>query len=579
VAAGVLDEGGGAVEAHGLVVEEAGHEFGGAVGFEPGAGVGEEREAHGVGLGETVEGEVGGGLDEYFGDAVRPALFAHGGAQGGEAAFEAFGAAGEAHGAAQLFGLGAVVVGELHGAGEHLFLEEHDAVGAFEDGEQAFVDFGVEADDGFAAVAAGDNGVDKLADDGAGAHDGDLHGDVVEAGGFEATEAGHLGAAFDLEDANGIGFLHHFIRLRIVGREGVEGEFFAAVGAEFEAVLEGGHHAEAEQVDFDDAEVFAVVFVPLQDDAVGHGGGLERDDLIEATAADDHTAGVLSEVAGEAVELLVKFGEGGGARVSAREAGFGELFFEFEGMRKVAAVEEAGEAVHDVVGETEDFAEFAGGAAAAVGDDVGGHGGAVGGVAAVNFLDDGFAEFAAGEVEIDVGPGGAAVGVDATFAEEAFKEEAIFYRIDGGDTEGVADDAIGGGASALREDAVGAGPFAEVGDDEEVAAETEFLDEGEFGVDLAAVVGGDAGDEIADAGVDESVQERGHGVPGRHGKFGELVAEVLEGEVEAVGEAGGVGDGVGEVGEFPGHEPAGADLAFGVGGEEAAGAVEGGVVS
>ena len=45
-------------------------------------------------------------------------------------------------------------------------------------------------------------------------------------------------------------------------------------------VFERSHHAEAEQVHFHDAEIGAVVFVPLHDDAAGHRRGLERDNLI-----------------------------------------------------------------------------------------------------------------------------------------------------------------------------------------------------------------------------------------------------------------------------------------------------------
>ena len=203
----------------------------------------------------------------------------------------------------------------------------------------------------------------------------------------------------------------------------------------------------------------------------------------------------------------------------------------------------------------------------------------MGRVAAVDLLDDGFAQIAAGEVEVDVGPRRASVGTDAAFAEETFKEEAVFDGVDRGDAEGVADDAVGGGAPALHQDTVGAGPFAEVGDDEKVTAEAEFFDESEFGVDLLAVAGGEAGDEVADAGVNEAAEVRGHGVPRRDGEVGKLVAEVLEREFEAVGEAGGVRDGGGQIGEFFGHASTGADLTFGVGGEELSGAVEGGVVS
>jgi hypothetical protein len=65
------------------------------------------------------------------------------------------------------------------------------------------------------------------------------------------------------------------------------------------AVFEYGHHAEAEQVDLDEAHVGAVFLVPLDDGAAGHGGALEGDDAVEHAGADDHAAGVLAEMAGQ----------------------------------------------------------------------------------------------------------------------------------------------------------------------------------------------------------------------------------------------------------------------------------------
>ena len=63
MAAGVLYEGGRSVKTHGLVVEQTSDELGGSVRFEPGAGISEQRETHGVRFGKSVEREVGGGFD------------------------------------------------------------------------------------------------------------------------------------------------------------------------------------------------------------------------------------------------------------------------------------------------------------------------------------------------------------------------------------------------------------------------------------------------------------------------------------------------------------------------------------
>ena len=104
--------------------------------------------------------------------------------------------------------------------------------------------------------------------------EGYLDADVIELPGSHNRERGHLGAALDLEDADGIGFAHGVEGERVVDGDfsGIEGAVVSAGAAEFDGILDGGHHAEPEEIDFDDTEVFAIVFVPLEDDAPGHGG-------------------------------------------------------------------------------------------------------------------------------------------------------------------------------------------------------------------------------------------------------------------------------------------------------------------
>lgn len=60
---------------------------------------------------------------------------------------------------------------------------------------------------------------------------------------------------------------------------------------------------------------------------------------------------------------------------------------------------------------------------------------------------------------------------------------------------------------------------------------------------------------------------------------GKPVAEVLEGELEAFGKTAGIAQGLGLVGEKGSHLPGVLEVAFGIGGEEGAGLVEGGVVA
>ena len=77
--------------------------------------------------------------------------------------------------------------------------------------------------------------------------------------------------------------------------------------------------------------------------------------------------------------------------------------------------------------EAQRLAHFARGGAAAIGDDVGGHGRAQLAEALVDVLDGALALVAAGQVDIDVGP------LAALFGKEALEQQVHAHRIDGGD--------------------------------------------------------------------------------------------------------------------------------------------------
>ena len=96
-------------------------------------------------------------------------------------------------------------------------------------------------------------------------------------------------------------------------------------GHSLETLFEHRHHAEAEQVHLDDAEIGAIFFVPLHHHAAGHGGGLQRHHGIERALADHHAAGVLAEVARQVLRHLVELAKFAHARVAEIEAGFAEL--------------------------------------------------------------------------------------------------------------------------------------------------------------------------------------------------------------------------------------------------------------
>ena len=70
--------------------------------------------------------------------------------------------------------------------------------------------------DGALALTLADVGVDRAADDRAGTHDGDLHGQVFDVARLGARQHRDLRARFDLEDTDGVAAADVFVE-RLVG--------------------------------------------------------------------------------------------------------------------------------------------------------------------------------------------------------------------------------------------------------------------------------------------------------------------------------------------------------------------------
>src|SRR3546814_16529278 len=92
--------------------------------------------------------------------------------------------------------------------------------------------------------------MDHIALDRAGAHDRDLDHQVVEAFGLDPRQHRHLGAAFDLEDAQGIGLLDHYIDRRIIVLQvGNADRNPRMLAKQFDRHLTGAEHVESEHLD------------------------------------------------------------------------------------------------------------------------------------------------------------------------------------------------------------------------------------------------------------------------------------------------------------------------------------------
>ena len=123
----------------------------------------------------------------------------------------------------------------------------------------------------FPAKPAIQIGMHHVADDRAGSNDGHLHHDVVELLRPQPRKARHLRAALNLKQTDCVGLLKRVINRRIVLRQVSQIDFLIVMIAnQYKTFFNRSHHTQAEQINFDDAHIGAVFFVPLNYDASGH---------------------------------------------------------------------------------------------------------------------------------------------------------------------------------------------------------------------------------------------------------------------------------------------------------------------
>ena len=275
--------------------------------------------------------------------------------------------------------------------------------------------------------------------------------------------------------------------MRVIERQGGDVErrlaFACAAGVDVaERPVDDGQRAQAKEVEFDQPHRFDVVFVELGGDARAGAFAVERGKVGEFGRRDDHTAGVLADVARKSlklqrgvddfahffvffVELLHRFRAQFGFFLAFRAAtervrqGYaqdgrhgGNQFID----HRIRHAEDAADVAQHrfrrhraVRGDLRD-------ALCAV------------------FVRDVFDDFVAplhAEIDVEVGHG------NALRIQEAFEEEVVGERVKVGDFQRVGDErARAGTASGADRNVVVLRPLDEVGDDEEVAGKSHLVD-------------------------------------------------------------------------------------------------------
>ena len=297
-----------------------------------------------------------------------------------------------------------------------------------------------------------------LPDDRARADDRHLDHEVVEALGLHARQRGHLRAALDLEHADGVGLLQHAGRPR--GRRAADGRDRRRA----RRARDQRHRVLAAPPSCRRPSR-STLMMPRSaqsslshwiDHAARHGGRLQRHHLVEAAGRDHHAARVLAEVARQVLACASTSSAKSRMRGVRRGSKPASAQLRRRARRRrdpdsPSRARALGEPVDCSRGQPERLAHLAHRPARAVGDDVGGHGGAARAVRSVDVLDHLLAPIARRQIEVDVGPLAALLG------EEALEQQLHPHRIDGGDAERVADRAVGRRAAPLHQDRLRAG--------------------------------------------------------------------------------------------------------------------------
>ena len=445
----VADELGRGIEAHRLRVQDRGAEHVGIESLEPAGGIDEQREGRGVAFGEAVIAEAFDLAEAALGEFLFVAVFDHAVDEILPVAVDRAVAAEGGHRATQLVGLAGRKASGVDGDLHRLFLEQRHATGPFQDR----LKHRARVVDLLQAHAATQIGMHHVALDGAGPDDRDLDDEIVEFPRFQARQHRHLGARFDLEDAQRIGAADHVVDAGIFlfhrrqrDRPALVVAYPIMVFQKREGALHARQHAERQNVDLEQADGVEVVLVPLDHLAFGHRRFHDRDDLVEPILGNDETADMLRQVAWAfarhefvgAVDDMA-----GNCLLEVEAAG---LRLRFAELRRPPAPDGTGERAARVLGKAHRLADLAQRRAAAIGNDGGRQRRALLAVFLVDVSDDLVAVLML-EIDVDVGRL-VALGRDESLQQQVHTHED---RVHCSNAEAETDDGIGCRSASLAE--------------------------------------------------------------------------------------------------------------------------------
>ncbi len=496
--------------------------------LDPGTGIHQQGKTGSVAFGETVLAKAL-NLAEYgFSKFAVVAAFHHALHHALVEAVHAALAPPCGHGTAQRIGLAGGESGRNDGQLHHLFLKNRYSQRAFQRGAQRFLGqrHGLALALAFARLQVG---VHHAALDGAGPHNGHLHHQVVKAARLQARQHAHLGAAFNLEYAHGVGAADHAVGGRVFGGYVGQGHGAAApAGHQVQGAVQCAQHAQGQHVHLHEAQGLQVVLVPFDGGAPGHGSRYHRHGGNEGLARQHEAAAVLREVARKPQQLSGQFQQqAGGAGVQLQPAFLQAFGLQFAGVHAALV---ARQPVQRLGVPAQRLAHVAQSAAGLVGGHGSGQCGAVAAVALVEVLDDFLAPLVL-EIHIDVGR------LVAFAADEALEQHAGARRVYRRDAQAVAHRRVGRRAAPLAQNAAAARKAHQVVDGEEVVLVAQLCNPREFGVQLALHrIRHTFGLALLRAGAHAVVQVAVGGVAGWHHFLRVFVAQLGQAELAGLGQ-------------------------------------------
>ena len=103
---------------------------------------------------------------------------------------------------------------------------------------------------------------------------------------------------------------------------------FVVLPDKTDAVFKNRHHSQSEQIDFNDAQIRAIVLVPLHDSTAWHRRLFEWNDGVQLTLANDQASRMLAKMTGQILNANTNIEELANAWMRKIESVIAKLVFE-----------------------------------------------------------------------------------------------------------------------------------------------------------------------------------------------------------------------------------------------------------